>query len=258
MARAGCPRDCRRDAGATNTKQRRARSLVPFFFGCRNYSGYELGSGCRRCRFGGVAVRFCVGLPGLLLVLLLAGRLHLHAALEDGAVLDADALHHHVAGNGTFAADVEAIAADDVALHLTHDHDFAGVDVGGNHAVAAHGHAMFGNIDGAFDAAINEERFRSTDVAFDDQRAADCRLLHGCARGLYRSVGIGIGRWYRILVFRWLQHVMRPSLIFARAPRRRSVIAVGLWHNRHAEYRTRTRNQAGYGSTCTLAGNPRF
>src|SRR5512146_3558171 len=57
---------------------------------------------------------------------LLAGLADVDPALEEGAVFDADALRHDVAGKRTFVADVHAVLRDQITLDLAHDHDLAG------------------------------------------------------------------------------------------------------------------------------------
>src|SRR3974390_3364462 len=114
--------------------------------------------------------------------------LHLHAALEDGAVFDADALDDDIAGHRAVAADVEAVAADHVALYLAHDDDFARVNVSSHHAVAADGDAVLRNVDGAFHAAVDEQGLGAADLALDDQGAANGGLLERSVRGLDRGV----------------------------------------------------------------------
>ena len=90
---------------------------------------------------------------------------HLHAALQNGSILNADALGDHIARQRTFAADVQTVGALDVALHLAQDHNFAGADVGGDAAVASDGDPVLGKIDGALDSPIDVERFGAADFA---------------------------------------------------------------------------------------------
>ena len=102
------------------------------------------------------------GAGGLFLVLgfavgLLAGLADVDAALEEGAVLNGDALGNDIAGQGTLVADVHPVAGHQVAAHLAGDYDFASVDVGIDDAVAADGGTVAGQIDGAFHAAVNVE-----------------------------------------------------------------------------------------------------
>ena len=53
------------------------------------------------------------------------GRLaDLHAALEEGAIADTDALCNHIPDQGTFTADVHTVAGIDVATYLAQNHHF--------------------------------------------------------------------------------------------------------------------------------------
>src|SRR5262249_3785709 len=108
------------------------------------------------------------------------------AALEVGAVFDADALADDVAGKRAFIADVDTVAAGDVALHLAQDHDFLGVDIGLHRSVAADGYPVAGKVDGAFHPAVDVERLRAGDFALDHQRLADGGLLLVVENGVAR------------------------------------------------------------------------
>ena len=92
----------------------------------------------------------------------------LHAAFQNGSVLNADALGDHITRQRAFAADVQTVRALDVALHLAQDHNFAGTDVGGDAAVTSNGDPVIGKINGALDSAIDVERFGAADFTFDD------------------------------------------------------------------------------------------
>src|SRR5580698_8206197 len=59
------------------------------------------------------------------------------------------------------------------------DHDFTRVDVGRDYTIAADGDAIAGQADGAFDAAIDVERLRSSHLALDHQRLADGSPVRG-------------------------------------------------------------------------------
>src|SRR4051812_11165476 len=110
-------------------------------------------------------------------LLLLIWLLDVDAALEEGAVFDADALRDHVAGERAFVADVDAVAGVQIATHFADDHDLARHHVRGDNAVASDGHAVSGQVDGAFHAAVDVERFRPGDFTLDDERFADSGLL---------------------------------------------------------------------------------
>ena len=89
------------------------------------------------------------------------------AALEEGAVFDGDAGGDDVAGEGAFAADVDAIGGLAVAADLAENDDLASADVGGYLAVAADGDAVAGEVDGAFDFTVDVEGLGTGDLAFD-------------------------------------------------------------------------------------------
>jgi len=118
------------------------------------------GCGCRGAGFG-------VGLADV------------DAAFEEGAVFDADAGRGYVAGEGAFAADVDAVLGVDVAAHFAEDDDFAGGDVGGYLAITAYGDAIAWQVDGAFDFAVDEERLAAADFTFDHQSLAKRGLVAG-------------------------------------------------------------------------------
>src|SRR5208337_980081 len=122
---------------------------------------------------------------------LLAGLADINPALEIGAVFDADALRDHVSRERAFAPDVHPVAGRQVAANFAQHHDFARRDIGRNHAVAAHGHPVAGQVDGSLHSAVNVKRLRAGDFAFDDQRLAE--------RGLLLRVDRGAGRTRRAL-----------------------------------------------------------
>ena len=106
-----------------------------------------------------------------------AGLADVDAALEEGAVFDGDAGGDDVAGEGAFAADVDAVGGLAVAAYLAENDDLASADVGGYLAVAADGDAVAGEIDGAFDFAVDVEGLGTGDLAFDDEALADGGLF---------------------------------------------------------------------------------
>src|ERR1700677_523118 len=103
----------------------------------------------------------------------------INSALEECAVFDGDAGRDNITGEGTIAADIDAIAGGKIAAHFAEDHDFTRVDVGRDYTIAADGDAIAGQADGAFDAAIDVERLRSSHLALDHQRLADGSLVRG-------------------------------------------------------------------------------
>src|SRR5437588_10009500 len=119
--------------------------------------------------------------------------MYLNAAFKGGAVFHADAYGRDVSADRAFAADVDAVAALDVAGHFAHDYDFAGGDAGIDHAVAANGDAAFRHDDFAFDPAIDVKRFGAADFAFDHEGTADGGLINGRSDGFDWVVGVGVG-----------------------------------------------------------------
>ena len=114
-----------------------------------------------------------------------AGLADVDAALEEGAVFDGDAGSDDVAGEGAFGADVDAVGGLAVAADFAEDDDLAGHDVGGYLAVAADGDAVAGEVDGAFDFAVDVEGLGAGDFALDDEALADGGLVSvgDCACG---------------------------------------------------------------------------
>src|ERR1035438_2363864 len=120
---------------------------------------------------------------GFFAVDLLAGLADVDPTFKERAFLDADALGDDVSVERAFTADVEAIAGCHVAANFSENDDFTRGDVGGDYAVATDGDAIAGQIDGAFDAAVDVKRFGAGDFALDDQRLAERGLLlRGCDR----------------------------------------------------------------------------
>src|SRR5262249_13084651 len=138
-----------------------------------------------------------------------AGFADIDSTFEIRAVFDADALADDVSAERTFIADFSAVAGGHISFDFAQDHDFLGVDVGLDLAVAAYSHAMAGKVDGAFHAAVNVQRFRTADLTFDDERLANRGLFlvvdygvawRGNGRGLGRQGAAGVHK--RFLLFR--------------------------------------------------------
>ena len=85
------------------------------------------------------------------------GLANVDAALEERAVLDADARCGNIAGQSAFRTDVNAIGGCDVALQLAEYHDLARADARIDHAVFADRHTIPGDIDAALDLSIDEQ-----------------------------------------------------------------------------------------------------
>ena len=122
---------------------------------------------------GGLSDRCCGPVSGV------AGFANVDAALEVRAVFDGDSCGCHISGQRAFAADVDAVAGVDVAAHLAQHYDLAGHDVGCDRAIAADGDTVARKVDRALYLAVDEERFRSRDLALDDEGLADGGLLAG-------------------------------------------------------------------------------
>jgi hypothetical protein len=116
---------------------------------------------------------------GLILIFLLASA-HLDPTLHDGAVLYADTFGGNVAVDDAFAADIDSVAAFEIAGNFAHDHNFAGRDISLNDAIAPNGDTVVRQGDLALDTAIDIESFGAADLAFDDERAPDGGLFDRC------------------------------------------------------------------------------
>src|ERR1700722_17846626 len=73
------------------------------------------------------------------LLLRLAAFADVDAAFEEGAVFDRDAGGDDVAGERAVAANIDAVAGGKIAADFAQNHNLAGIDVGGDYAVAADG-----------------------------------------------------------------------------------------------------------------------
>ena len=147
--------------------------------------GACLGTGFQRCGYIwiGLGVSGAAGPVTLWELPALLRASDVDAALEEGAVLDADARRGHVAGQSAFGADVDPVGGGDIAAHLAQNDDFAGGDAGGDLAVAAHGDAVAGQGDAALDLAVDKQRLGAGDLSLDNQALADGGLVAGRKRG---------------------------------------------------------------------------
>jgi hypothetical protein len=87
------------------------------------------------------------------------------------------------------------IAGGEIAADFAQHDDFAGVDVGGDYAVASDGDAVAGEVDGALHAAVDVKRFGAGDFALNDERFADGSLVGG--GGGYRPGSNGLSGGHR-------------------------------------------------------------
>src|SRR5205807_1730515 len=123
---------------------------------------------------------------------LLSSLADVDTAFEKCSIFDGDASCHHVAGQGTVAADVYPVAGGQVAAHLAQHHHFASSDVGGDYAVSADSHAVARKIDRTFHPAIYVERLRASYLALDHQRLTDGRLIGGGGCSNSRAIRLGM------------------------------------------------------------------
>src|SRR5580765_1119037 len=131
---------------------------------------------------------------------------YLNAAFHQCAIFHADALGDDISCERTFAADVQPVGTLDVPANLAHDHNFAGIDVGLDDAMAADGHPVFWNADRPFNAAVNIEGFRTCKFTFNHYRFANGSLLQWAIAHADGSIRNGPRGTLWLLAFRWLQH----------------------------------------------------
>jgi len=103
----------------------------------------------------------------------------LRRALEDCAFFDADAVRDHVAREQAFAPDIQPVSHSTLPFTLPMMTTSLAVNVCRDVSVAADGDAIFGEANSAFDASVNEKRFRTRHFTLDDERASDVGLIHG-------------------------------------------------------------------------------
>ena len=97
------------------------------------------------------------------------GRFDFDAALEMGAIFDADARGGNVADDRAIGLDVDAIAGVDVADDFAKHDDFAGMNFRSEHGRGADGELMAIERNGAVHLAVNLQIFRAGELTFDMQ-----------------------------------------------------------------------------------------
>ncbi len=115
-------------------------------FGARRY---ELGR--RRARFLGLGF----------------GRADLDMTVDFRAILDDEAARDHVSPGAPGGADLHALPAMQISLHVSLNHNFPRHDVGGNPAVCTDGDPPFRNADFPLNIAIDKQIVRTRDFPFD-------------------------------------------------------------------------------------------
>src|SRR5436309_14029955 len=91
----------------------------------------------------------------LFAVRLLASLADIDSALEERAVFNGDARGHYIPGQRAVAANVDTVAGGKITANFSEHNDFPGVDIGCDHAIAAHSYAISRQVNRAFDPAIN-------------------------------------------------------------------------------------------------------
>src|SRR5215472_222439 len=107
--------------------------------------------------------------------LLLFGRVDFDAALEMGAVLDADARRINVADNGAILLDVHAATGVDVADHFAVSHHVAGMNFRFELRGGTNGELVTLEADGAVDDSVDLQIFRTVDLTLDLDAATEAR-----------------------------------------------------------------------------------
>jgi hypothetical protein len=97
------------------------------------------------------------------------GRVDFDAALEMGAIFDADAGGGDVAGHRAVGLDVHAIAGVKIADDFAVDNHFAGMNFGIEHGGRTDGELMALERDGAVHLAVNLQVFRAGELTLDMQ-----------------------------------------------------------------------------------------
>ena len=107
------------------------------------------------------------------------GRVDFDAALEMGAVLDADARGINVADDGAVLLDVDTATRVDVANDFSVGDDFASMNFGSELSRGADGEFVTFEADGAVDDAVNLQVFGAADLPPDLDAGAEARTNAG-------------------------------------------------------------------------------
>jgi len=114
----------------------------------------RLGSGANRCR---LRRRNTFVLAIGLLLRRLTTLANVDATLEERSVFNGDASRDDVTGERPIAPDINAVAGRQIAADFAEHHDFAGINIGSNHAIAPDGNAVTRQADRTFDPAVDVE-----------------------------------------------------------------------------------------------------
>src|SRR6266571_2868993 len=111
------------------------------------------------------------------------GRIDLDAALEVGAVLDADPRGRNVSNDGAILLDVDAAACVEIADDFAVNNHLARVDFGNEIGSRAYGQFMAAKRNGPFDFAVDLQIFGAGDMTLDLQACPQARGTATKARG---------------------------------------------------------------------------
>ena len=107
--------------------------------------------------------------------LLLFGRVDFDAALEMGAVLDADARRINVADDGAILLDVHPPTVVDIADHFAVSNHVASMNFRFELGGGANGEFVTLEADGALDDSVDLQIFRTVDLTLDLDAATEAR-----------------------------------------------------------------------------------
>ncbi len=126
------------------------------------------------------------------------GRVDFDAALEVGAVLDADARRGNVSDDRAIPLDLDAAASVDVADDMARDADFAGVNFGMKMGGGAHSEFVSVQRNRAFHFAVNLQVFRAADLTLDFESGAQtCGTTCSGATESGRRGSVECNNWRR-------------------------------------------------------------
>ena len=111
------------------------------------------------------------------------------AALEICAIFDDDAGGLDITHQLGILANVQLVHGFHVSLDLPEDHDFAGFHCCLNAAAGADGELIFGELDGAFDVAVDIEILFTEDLTVYFDCLADRGRTSGVRLGDFKGVG---------------------------------------------------------------------
>lgn len=103
------------------------------------------------------------------------GRIDFDAALEVGAIFDADAGGGNVADDGAVFFDVDAAAGVDITHNLAENNQFTSVNFGIELSCGTHGEFVAVERDGTVYFAVNLEVFFANDFTLDGKAGPEAR-----------------------------------------------------------------------------------